>query len=451
MVSTMSTGIVYAQNNDQTTPPSRDTKQDPASMTPKDVDETVRGLDERTTKLESELDKLKSIKISGYLQSEWQHFDQSTSVGGRALYSDSRKNVFAVRRGRIKFQHKLGDVMSYTIQPDITESGVSIKDAFLSLNFFGNDALRLDAGAFNRPNYEVELSSSARESTERSQVVRAFYPNERDLGVQLTSRFELAEGFNPRVQLGIFNGPGTSREVDAIKDIIGRLTFPVPVGDDSPVKVDLGASFYYGGIPQTGSRVIQFADGRADTVDNPGSGFGNNQNLGVESQIHLDVLPFGKTVIKGEFLTGRRSTSGSSATGATVGTVKTSDGRDSIRVVAGSAATPLVTRNQMGYYLYLVQNIGDDVQLVAKYDAFDRNTDLEATEVTAVGDATASVLGLGVNYFWQRFRFTLYYEMPSFAADEAIQIDPSTRKPIESFRSVDAKDNKTTLRFQYRF
>jgi len=131
--------------------------------------------------------------------------------------------------------------------------------------------------------------------------------------------------------------------------------------------------------------------------------------------------------------------------------VRTSDGRDSIRVTAGTPATPLVIRRQMGYYVYLVQNLGDDLQLVARYDFFDRNSDLAGAEVPSAGEAASSVLGIGLNYTWEKIRLTLYYEMPRFAADEAIQIDPSTRRAIDAMRNEDAKDNKTTLRLQYRF
>lgn len=463
----VSVNTLGAQGNDESSAPTGDTarptpdvptlpdESSPAPMSDEEVEETVRGLNERATLLEQEVAGIKAIKIGGYVQTEWQHFDQSTSAGGRAFYSDARKNVFTVRRGRIKFQHKLGDVMSYTIQPDITEAGVSIKDAFLSLNFFTNDELRLDAGMFNRPNYEVELSSSTRESTERSQVVRAFYPGERDLGVMFSSRLEVAEGFDPRMQLGLFNGPGTRTELDAVKDIIGRLVLPLPLGSDSPVQVDLGASYYYGGIPQKGSTIQVWENDSSMIVENTESGgmagFGNNRNFGIEGQVYLDVLPFGGTIIRGEFLSGQRATAGASATSATVGIVKDSGGKDSIRIVPATAATPLTIRNQMGYYIYLVQNISSDFQLVAKYDRFDRNTDQSASKVVASTESAASVLGIGMNYFYENLRFTLYYEMPAFAEDEAVQIDPATRKPIDDLRNVDAKDNKTTFRIQYKF
>ena len=125
--------------------------------------------EKRVSTLESELRKLQSIRISGYVQAEWQHFDQSSSVGGRALYSDARKNFFTIRRGRIKFQHRTSS-MSVVLQPDITERGVVVKDAFAEFYVVPEGALTINAGLFNRPNFEVELSSSSRESPERKRT-----------------------------------------------------------------------------------------------------------------------------------------------------------------------------------------------------------------------------------------------------------------------------------------
>ena len=46
-------------------------------------------------------------------------------------------------------------------------------------------SLSLWAGQFNRPNYEVEYSSSQREVLERSRVIRTIYPGEREVGAKL--------------------------------------------------------------------------------------------------------------------------------------------------------------------------------------------------------------------------------------------------------------------------
>lgn len=430
----VSGGMLHAQENDSETAPSQ--------TSPEELEETVNGLGERATLLETEVEKLKALKISGYVQAEWQQFDQTGSVGGRAFYSNANRNLFTVRRGRIKFQHRLGTLMSYTIQPDITETGVRIKDAFATINILPDDELTFNIGMFNRPNYEVELSSSARESAERSQVVRAFYPDERDLGLMFTLRESLFENFDPRLQVGIFNGPGTAAENDPLKDIIARLTFPLPLGSESPVQIDLGASFYHGGVPQTGDSIVRTVDGSKVTVANDATGsmrgMGNKQNFNIEGQIYLDLLPIGGTIIKGEFLTGRRPTGATAATPATVGTARDSTGADIIRIIPGTAARPLQIRNQSGFYAYFIQNIGTPLQLVAKYDMFDRNTDISGTRVTALDDAAVSVLGFGAHIFYENLRITAWYEIPTFAADE-------------NRVAEDIKDNKTTIRFQYKF
>ena len=428
----MSVCVAHAQDSDgEGQDPQSDAGNTPAAKTPEELGETVDGLGERATLLEGEVEKLKAIKISGYVQTEWQHFDQRSSVGGRALYSDARKNLFTIRRGRIKFQHKTS-TMSAVLQPDITERGVVVKDAYAEFYIVPEGEFTVNVGIFNRPNYEVELSSGTREATERSQVVRAFYPDERDLGVMFSTQQELAAGFDPKLQLGIFNGVGTTPETDPYKDIITRLTFPLPLGESSPLQVDLGASYYYGGIPQTGDSITETVEGKNRIVFNTETGdfrgFGNKQNYTVEAQIYLDLLPIGGTIIRGELLDGRRPTAG-------VAGVK----RDTLTFTPAVSARPLQIRNQRGFYAYFIQNIGADLQLVARYDMFDRNTDLAGDQVTRIDDAAVSVLGFGVNGFIENLRITAFYEIPTVATDEIVA------------GVGDLKDNKTTIRFQYKF
>lgn len=430
-----STGLVHAQDDDG--------GQQAATPTLEETAETVNGLNDRTTMLETELEKLKMIKISGYIQAEWQHFDQNTNPGGRAFFSDSRRNLFTIRRGRVKFQHKLGTQMSYVLQADVTERGVGLKDAYGQYTVMPNDELFVQVGAFNRPNYEVEFSSSARESSERSQIVRAFYPDERDLGFMFTYNPPIADDFNPKLQVGLFNGGGiVTNETDAYKDLIARLMFPLPLGSESPVQVDLGASIYQGGIPQLGDSITKWESEARKTVVNDATGnmkgWGNRANFNVEGQIYLDILPFGGTILRGEFLAGKRPTAATAAGASSVGVVKGSAGQDSVVAIKGASAANLAIRNQSGFYGYFVQNIGSQLQLALKYDVFDRNTDLSGANVKSSGDAKSSVLGFGVNYFIDNLRITAWYEMPKYETDEISTLE-------------DLKDNKTTIRFQYKF
>lgn len=441
----MSAPLAYAQEGDETNTPSD-------TLTPGEIKERLDGTNERVTTLETEVEKLKALKISGYVQTEWQHFDQNSSAGGRAVpgYFDARKNVFTVRRGELKFQYKSGDITA-TFLPDITENGVVIREAYGELKLLDAIAdgtgLAFRAGMFYRPNYEVELSSSVRESPERAQITRAFYPGDRDLGVMFTVNKPFSDDFEPTLRLGIFNGPGApNREIDAYKDFMANLSLPIPLGSESPFQADLGLSYYYGGIPQTGDSIIKTVGDVNKTVANDATGnlagWGNNKNFGIEGQFYLDVLPFGGTIIKGEFLAGSRATDRVPATSATIGVGKDTAGNSIPVVIPGSAGTPLQIRNQQGFFAYFIQNFSTWGQLVVKYDVFDRNTDLSGAMAKSASDAASSVLGFGMNFFYQSMRLTAYYEIPSFASGEI---------PDKAGNAPDVKDNKTTIRFQFKF
>ncbi len=86
-------------------------------------------------------------------------------------------------------------------------------------------------GKFNRPNYEVEYSSSQREVLERSSVIRAIYPGERAIGAKLE--------FNPQslplhVQVAVYNGADALqiKKVDGSLLYDGKNTF-VSAGDEN--------------------------------------------------------------------------------------------------------------------------------------------------------------------------------------------------------------------------
>lgn len=403
----------------------------------------IETIKERMDVAEGTLEKLSQLKISGYIQAEWQHFDQATNPQGRALYSDARRNAFVIRRGRIKFQHR-SQWLTAVLYPDISERGVTLKEAYVDFGLLPDNEFNITVGSFNRPNYEVEVSSSNRESTERAQVTRAFYPEERDLGLMFTYYPTLAESFTPKLQVGFFNGGGAiaASEVDPYKDLIARVTMPLPLGNESPVQIDLGATFYHGGIPVTTDSLLETVDGKTKLVFNDATGdlrgWGNRKNFNVEGQIFLDLLPIGGTIIKGEIMTGSRPTAGTAATSASVGITKGSDGKDSIRIVPGSAAKPVQVRNQMGYYGYFIQNFGSDAQLALKYDYFDRNTDMEGSQVASSGDMAVGVLGFGGSVFVGNARITLWHEIPTTEKNSFGGLD-------------DLKDNKTTVRFQYKF
>ncbi|HNP54491.1 MAG TPA: hypothetical protein PKK69_07730, partial [Ferruginibacter sp.] len=84
------------------------------------------------------LELLNRIKVSGYIQAQAQFSDSSgqQSFAGGNFPSGTDKR-FAIRRGRVKFQYdsqigaKGWSTSQYVLQFDVTEKGLTIKDAYL--------------------------------------------------------------------------------------------------------------------------------------------------------------------------------------------------------------------------------------------------------------------------------------------------------------------------------
>ena len=156
--------------------------------------DTLNVLDQRVTTLEDAAVTNKKLKISGYIQTQWQSSQidslgkssQDMKVGAAKAASETTDiNRFGIRRGRIKVAY---DDSGYqgVLQFDLTEKGLALKDAYLVLvdPFVG--FLSLKGGVFDRPfGYEISYSSSRRESPERSRIFQTLFPDERDLGAML--------------------------------------------------------------------------------------------------------------------------------------------------------------------------------------------------------------------------------------------------------------------------
>ena len=80
--------------------------------------------------MQSLLNNLNKIKISGYIQGQFQLADSTgiKSYAGGDFPSVSDKR-FAVRRGRIKVAYD-NSITQFVIQLDATEKGVALKDAY---------------------------------------------------------------------------------------------------------------------------------------------------------------------------------------------------------------------------------------------------------------------------------------------------------------------------------
>ncbi|MEG2865996.1 MAG: hypothetical protein RR858_07435, partial [Mucinivorans sp.] len=109
--------------------------------------------------LENDFGKWGRLKISGYLQGQWQWAEskgaEAFADGGK--FGSTIDNRFMIRRGRIKFAYSVG-IVQVVFQPDFTEKGVKIKDAYVAVSM-PNKVIGGQLGIFDRPfGYEISYS-----------------------------------------------------------------------------------------------------------------------------------------------------------------------------------------------------------------------------------------------------------------------------------------------------
>jgi hypothetical protein len=374
-----------------------------------EVNDKVSGITERLATDEADLGKLTKIKISGYIQAQYQYFESP------ALLS-STNNYFSIRRARVKITYEALDGIKFVLQPDFSPGALALKDAYVVLNDRWTKAFTLWAGKFNRPNYEVEYSSSQRELPERSSVIRAIYPGERAIGAKLE--------FNPvnfpiHMQLALLNGAdgltvnnsaGTNlnsnenKDFDNLKDIMARVTYNLNLGSFGGL--DFGAHGYFGSLK---SNAVKTLSSDYSTIKDVNIGDAVKRTwFGGEFQLFADVL--GGMSLKGEYIAGKNASIG-------------------FAPVTGTPGVANFQNNFAGYYLYFIKNLGKKNQFAFRYDYYDPNTDITGKDVTIKGftspdattlknkisgksDLATTTFGFALHhYFDDNLRITLSYEI----------------------------------------
>ncbi len=390
-----------------------------------EVNDKVTGITERLATDEADLQKLTKIKISGYIQAQ---YNKTYSLASAPM-----NNYFSLRRARVKFTYEATDGVKFVLQPDFSPQAITLKDAYTVLNDRWTKSFSLWMGKFNRPNYEVEYSSSQREVLERSSVIRAIYPGERAIGAKLE--------FNPQslplhVQLAIYNGADAlqikkvdgsflydgkntfvsaadeNKDFDNGKDIMLRATYNVRLGNFGGL--DFGAHTYFGSLKSMSTSTLS-SDYKTATAANVGDAIKRNW-VGGEFQLFADIL--GGLSVKGEYIAGKNATIGFKPVAA-AGTA------------AAIAGLPNFQNNFAGYYLYFIKNLGKKNQFALRYDYYDPNTDVKGKDLTAAAsiagyanadktyakkittsDLATTTIGLALHhYFDDNLRITLEYDI----------------------------------------
>ena len=371
----------------------------------------LNSLDERVLVNEADLGKLNKIKVSGYVQAQWENYGKDLET------SNGYNNTFYIRRARVKFTYEALDGVKFVLQPDFSTNNLSLKDAYAVVNLPKLKDVTLWMGQFNRPDYEVEYSSGSREVLERSRVIRTIYPGEREIGAKLEY---IGSKVPLKVQLMVMNGNFTgtqARDVDSKKDLMGRVVYSIKL-PSAGLGIDFGVNGYFGGNLAKTNKYIKNSDGTLDSLNNVWR-YADKNWVGGEMQIFADVL--GGLAIKGEYIAGVNSSISTVASSATL---------------AQKIESPNAYNNFSGYYIYFIKNIGPKNQFVAKYDYYDPNTKL-------AGDASnSSIFYKTLTIAWQYYlndniRISLNYEMP--------------KNEINASNPVDKKDNTLGVRIQAKF
>ncbi|HYO51344.1 porin [Archangium sp.] len=390
---TLAPGAVLAQEAPPApeTPPAQEAPAEP------DVDERVTttegkiaSIEEQLAELMSAFSPLKKLKFSGYVQGRYQYeLTREDGIGGFSR--------FAVRRGRLKATYT-GDIVQFVLQIDAVPTGVTLRDAEATLFVPGTKQnMSVTLGQMKWPfGYEAVQSSSDREFPERTRVVRAFLPDERDRGVRYSGKLGVF-----RLSAGLFDGNGINYpgsvgvDNDKEKDVIGRAGFDLKW-------ISGGISGWYGhtlGLGPTDAYRHAYERSR----------------IGADLQLYLDFLPLGATALKGEYIRGKSYVSG---------------------------GAEHFGRPASGWYALLVQNIGLSNAVAVRYDYFDPANGTPA--LTDPRDATrpASTNAIGtvgvtaIHYFGEHLKVSATYEHPMTAT---------------LAEARDPRDDLFTLQMQARF
>jgi phosphate-selective porin len=418
-------------------------------------------LQQKVSTIESTVNKLSNLKITGYMQPQWQFGQQAASLKvGSGNTSEngntSAFNRFGIRRGRINFTYDDGGLASGVLEVNLGESAngtstkavgistVSIKKAFLNVKdpWFGSCVLR--AGLFDRPfGNEVAYSSSLIESPERSRVVQNLFPDEQDLGAMLILQPASTSALNfIKFQGGLFAGNSLNPETNNRKDFIGQIIASKPIG--STARWGLGASYYNGGVYQ-GTANVYTMSGSGFALDNTASNkskYAKREYFGFDGQFSVET-PIGMTQVRAEYMWGTQPGTSSSSSSPNIFTNPSGD---------------TYIRNTSGWYAILVQDLGQSpFSLVLKYDNYDPNTKVSGDEIGATvgtglakttnADLAYNTVGLGT--LWRispALRLQVYYE---FVSNEKSANLASTDRTKDFSRDV--LDNSLTVRLQFKF
>lgn len=396
------------------------------------------------------LKRFENLRFTGYIQPQYQTVSSpgmQTYEGG--AFSALSKSRFMIRRARVKIDYVLSQKdrlpqALFSFQFDATERGVVVRDMFLRLFEVKKDYFNLTMGLFARPfGYEVNLSSSFRETPERGRMSQILMPSERDLGAMVSYEPLQVKNYLQHIKfdIGIFNGQGLAgtTDFDSRKDLIARLyAKPITKGKWS---FSGGVSYLQGGWRNATKYVYrtQYNASRQPyfAVD---SSLSNQTQIAPRHYRGADLQlkwkhGWGDTEWRVEYWQGTQP-----------GTVRTTVSPGVLPMENGLPAPTYLRKFNGAFLLFLQQIVNSRHQLMIKYDWYDPNTLVRGMQIgqtaTLIGAADISYRTLGIGYSFQINPATKLIIYKDIVQNEKTQL---------AGYSSDLKDNVFTCRFHFRF
>ena len=432
------------------------------------VKDSIQIMQEDIDVAKSNIKRLQKLKVSGYVQAQFEVGQEfgATKVGSITRFDNTRDGKyefnddkeygtsntdnfvrFGIRRGRIKFtwEEAFGQAV---FQLDITEQGVSFKDAYFKVAERWLNVFSLTAGIFDRPfGDEISYSSSRRESPERSILHQELFPNERDLGAMVTiagPKGSKVEGL--KLDAGLFCGNGIAFPDNGKMDFIGHLKYDKKWSD---VIFGIGASLYYGSVRNRTNVLytIQKDDEgiykfQGDTVDS----FGKNprQYYGFDAQFSAESS-WGITNIRAEILWGTQTSSSSRIRSPRADFMQYANDFNYVRKFWGG-------------HVYFVQDVyKTPLTLVLKYAYMNPNTEISEKAIKSKTELPYNYVGFGLLIRCSsNLRLMCYYDMPFNSTKNCFEKPKEDAKPGAGYNHVvdytnHVKEGIFTCRLQYKF
>ena len=392
--------------------------------------------------ISDELSKMKRLKITGYIQPQWQYIDSAGApsfAGGDFSNAGSRYfSRFTMRRGRFKFTYEYKNA-ELVINTDATEKGLAMRETYAKITDPRWHMFSLTAGLLqDQFGFEVTQSSSVRETPERARYNQILFSTERDLGIFGSVVFPKSSPLTGlKIDVAMMNGSaGVTPEFDSHKDFTGRVQYS-RTSKNEKVSYAAGVSYYHGGY-RTGT----VKDYVFTTLPNGENGYAfaedtANYNrvaqriyMGADAQVSID-WKIGITTLRAEYIQGEQP-------GIAANSLSPK----------GPATAAIYHRNFNGAYFYLVQNIGQSrFQVVAKYDWYDPNTKISGKDIGKAGTNTKNVGDIRFDTYGFGVTCRLHTNVKVIAYYDYV-INEGT---LVTGYAKDIKDNVVTIRMQYKF